>query len=163
MVRERLRRLDARGFSLAELIVTCAVIGILLTIAVPNFVSFWQSRTLQSGAGELVTALNLARQLAIARNTNVCVQRSGNDVQLRSPNCAGAAVIVAGGPMDSNGVVRLSNSLRVSAGPTSVVFTALGSATITPANTTFTVSSPDAGVAATRTVAVTTAGRASIQ
>ena len=68
MVSGRFRGSDSRGFTMIELIVAFALIGILSAAAVPSFLTYWQSATLKAGAEELAGILNKGRQLAI--NTN---------------------------------------------------------------------------------------------
>ena len=146
---------DGRGFSAVELVITCAVIGVISAIAAPSFASYWRSSTVQAGAIELMAALNRARQIAVARTTDVCVQRSGTDLVLRVGGCAGSVWVGFG--TDSAGVVRLGHALQVTAGP-DMVFTSLGGASTVGV---YTVTNPLNG--ATRTVAVAASGRISVQ
>ena len=80
MVRQRLRWLS-RGFSLPELLVVVAVIGITAALTIPLLVSYWHASTLTAGAQELQAVLNNARQMAIRQNTSVCIERSSNRVR----------------------------------------------------------------------------------
>jgi len=147
--------LNARGFSLAELSMVAAMIGLLAVLATPTFLSYWRSSTLGAGAGELAAAVNLGRQVAISRNTTVCVQVSGTSVVMRTGGCGGT--LWTGPGTDGSGVVRLANTLQVSSGG-NVVFTGLGAAS-TPGS--FTVTNPVDG--AIRTVVVSTSGRVAVQ
>jgi Tfp pilus assembly protein FimT len=148
---------DERGYSLAELLVLIGIIGILSIISVPTFLSYIQSSTLQAGARELATAINRGRQLAVSRNTTVCIQLSGTDITLRPGGCA--ATPYTGIGTDGNGVIRLTNGMRVSfAGGSSVVFSNLGAATT--ANI-FTVTNPVTNL--TRSVVVSASGQVSVQ
>src|SRR5437870_13801179 len=92
-------RLDCRGFTLTELLVLVAVIGIITTVSAPAFVSYWRSATLKGGAQELATILNRGRSLAIAQNMTLCVSQSASNVRFLAggyPGClwtgAGSAV-----------------------------------------------------------------------
>jgi type IV fimbrial biogenesis protein FimT len=69
----------ARGFTLVELIVTMAVAGILISIAMPSFRSFMQNSRLTTQASTLVYSLNLARSEAIRLDTpvEVCASSDG--------------------------------------------------------------------------------------
>ena len=69
-----IRRLNERGFGLAELIVVLAVIGLLAALATPSMLGYWRSATINAGAAEMVSILNRGRQLAIAR-TAACAFR----------------------------------------------------------------------------------------
>ncbi len=74
-----------RGFTLIELLVTLSVAAILLTVAVPNYITFVQNSRLATQANDLVTMLNYARSEALKRNQRitVCSSTTGN-------SCAGS-------------------------------------------------------------------------
>ena len=72
---------QARGFTLIELMVTLAVLAILLTVAVPSFVSFRQRTALGGAAEQLVSSWNQARFEALRRDQLLkvsLVNNSGN-------------------------------------------------------------------------------------
>ena len=60
-----------------ELMVTIAIAGILLGVAIPSFTSIITSTRLTTVTNELVTALNLARSEAIKRGKQVTIKRKG--------------------------------------------------------------------------------------
>lgn len=68
-----------RGFTLIELLVTLSIAAILVTVAVPNFITFVQNNRLTSQANDLVTALNSARSEAINRGTRITVCSRATD------------------------------------------------------------------------------------
>ena len=65
-----LRLKSTRGFTLVELMITLALLAIVATIAVPNFVQFIRNNQVQAKADELKTSLQYARGQAVtARKT----------------------------------------------------------------------------------------------
>lgn len=61
------------GFTLIELLIVIVLGAILLTLGVPNFMTFIQQNRLTSEANDFVSACALARSEAIRRNVNVLV------------------------------------------------------------------------------------------
>jgi type IV fimbrial biogenesis protein FimT len=77
----------ARGFTLTEFMVTLAVAGILLSVAVPNFRSFIQNDRLSAAANDLLRSFQLARTQAIKHQANVVVCASANPTAA-NPTCS---------------------------------------------------------------------------
>jgi type IV fimbrial biogenesis protein FimU len=150
------RVLNQRGFGMAELIVVVAVIGLLAALAVPSFLTYWQSSTVTAGAAEMASILNRGRQLAIAQNTSVCVQVSGTSVRFRTVSCAGT--IWTGPGTTSAGILSLSNGLQISNSGASIIFTNAGGA-----NTGGPYVVTDPRTSRTRSVVVSATGRVSVQ
>lgn len=149
--------MNARGFTLIELIVVMAMIGILAVLAAPTLISYWQASSLQAGARELASAVNLGRQLAISRNTTVCVEVTGTNIRLRTGGCGGT--IWTGSGTDGAGVIRISDPGNLNITTTAnVVFTNLGAASTAG---TYTVTNPVNNQ--TRTVVVSGSGRVTVQ
>src|SRR5215468_11640914 len=129
MVDGRIRRMNARGFTLVELMVVLAIGGVLAALVTPALASYARTAALQAAARELATSINLGRQLAISRNTTVCVEvASPTNIRLRTGGCGGA--IWTGPGTDGAGAIKIAESgaLRLSA-TAPVVFTSLGAAT----------------------------------
>ena len=61
------------GFTITELMVTIAVIAILASLAIPNFIAWLPNYRLQSGAEEIQSTLQLARFTAIKENETATV------------------------------------------------------------------------------------------
>jgi type IV fimbrial biogenesis protein FimU len=69
-------RHSSKGFSLVELLITVAVLGIAVAIAVPNFQSSIQRSRADTEVSDLQRALNYARLEAINRGVNTRVMPS---------------------------------------------------------------------------------------
>ena len=172
------RPLNTRGFTLMELVVVVAVIGILAVLSIPTFLGYWRTATLKAGSQELVALLNQGRQVAIKENSSVCMR-----VEVAPPNfgtrlryivkgtdCAATATCASNGNVtpcfwtgpgtDASGWVQLSNRVeirRLTPGTGDMEFSYLGAAPITGS---FRVRMMD-NTSATSTVSVASSGRTS--
>ncbi len=74
-----LRHRQSRGFTLIELMIVLAILGVILSIALPGFSEVSLSTRLKAYANELVSSTYLARSEAIKRNTpmKLCVSDNG--------------------------------------------------------------------------------------
>ena len=80
------------GFSLTELIVFIAVVGVLFVMTVPFFISYYQAAAARADVQQVMTLFNQARELAIRQNNPVCVTLPNNgQMVLLQGSCAGAA------------------------------------------------------------------------
>ena len=75
------------GFTLIELLVTMVILAIVLSIAVPSFITLVQNSRLVGQTNDLVTSLNYARSEAIKRGVRVSVCS-----RLDNTTCSGATV-----------------------------------------------------------------------
>ena len=73
------RPAEARGFTLVELMITVAVIGILAVVAVPAMTDMINNSRLRGQSEEVTAALQLARSEAVRRNQRItaCAAASG--------------------------------------------------------------------------------------
>jgi Tfp pilus assembly protein FimT len=145
---------NQQGFTVAELVVICAIIGIVSTIAIPTFMNALQTMRSRGAVAEMKTGLNRAKQLAITTRQNICVQAvAGGGYRFLLGGCLGGAWIGTGTTAAGN--LILSNNVAITNGGNGPVFTPLGTVT-NGVNSTFTLA-PPAGP--TSTVTVTPAGR----
>lgn len=110
-------RIRNHGFSLPELLVVIAMIGVLAVAAIPVFVNFLQAQQARGAAQELVTLLNQARQLAIATNSRYRVEIDTVNNRLRfAQSTDGGATYnpQIGAGTDGAGYRRLENQARLS-------------------------------------------------
>ena len=159
MTRNRAHRVGrsdrAAGFTLAELVMVIAVIGILAVMAVPSFLSYYHAAGLKSGAQQVATLMNQARELAIKENSSVCVTLpSATQMSYRLGSCAGAAWVGAG--TDATGGINLPTGITAAASA-NPIFNYVGSAL--PAAT-YTLTYTQTG--ATLTASVAASGRVTI-
>lgn len=92
------------GFTLIELMVTLSIAAILLTVAVPNFITFVQNNRLANQANDLVTMLNYARSEAVKRNQRITVCSSTTGTSCANSTTWGTGFIVFA-DIDGDGVV----------------------------------------------------------
>ena len=150
--------MNARGFTLAELVVILAIAGVLAALVAPTLSSYARTSALQAAARELATSINLGRQIAISQNTTVCVEvATVTSIRLRTGGCGGT--IWTGPGTDGSGAIRISDPSALHLSTTgNVVFTSLGAGS--PAGT-YTLTNPVNN--GTRTVVVAATGRVSVR
>jgi type IV fimbrial biogenesis protein FimT len=68
-----------RGFSLIELMLAVAIIGIVLSFALPSFQYTVKNNCLTTNTNTLVTSLQLARSEATKRRQDISVEAKGGD------------------------------------------------------------------------------------
>ena len=138
------------GFSVTELVVVIALIGVLFVMTVPFFLSYYQAAAARANVQEVITLFNQARELAIKQNDVVCVNMPTNtQMAFLLSSCAGTAWTGAG--TDSAGNINLPQGFTI--GPlTNVTFNYLGAA---GAATTYTMTNSTTGQTSTISIALT--------
>lgn len=145
-------RHDRRGFSLAEISVLLAVMGTLCALALPGFLSYFQTAQVRAAAEDVASQLNLGRQMAIQRNQSVCVSIGGSALQYHLGSCSGS--LLTGPTTDRYGNASTQEGITLTS-TGNPVFSNLGAAA--PAAT-ITVSQGSK----TLTVTVAASGRVSV-
>lgn len=124
----------AAGFTLVELVVTLAVAGVLIGIAVPSYNRMIAANRLSTAANAFVASLNSTRLEAVRRNrpTQFC----SNSTAKNSSDTLGAACATAGGAafaLNSDGTTTrlqsapaIPNSVTVASGITALRYSGQG-------------------------------------
>lgn len=119
-------RLNAKGFSLVELLVTVSIVAILAAVAIPNFNSTLQNNRAETEVSDLQRAFNYARLEAINRGVSVRIApTTGTDwtTELQVTLASGAQTVL-------RKVTPLSSGATlVAANVTAVEFNNLGGMT----------------------------------
>jgi len=147
-------RVRHAGFSLTEVALVLAIIGILAALATPMFLTYYQGARLRTAADEVAAFLNQGRQLGIKENVGVCAQITTTTMRYRIGGCGGTAWVGPGTDADGNIALPQGVTLTTTADP---VFSYLGAASPTA---TYTVTNTQ--TSATLRVFVSAAGRVSI-
>ena len=116
-----------RGFTLVELMVAIAVIGIISIVATPMFMTFLRAMETRGASQELVTMLHQARELAIARNTDYRVEVEVDGNRLRFVRTSDNTAWIGPGT-DGQGFRRLQNLSRLTCRTADPTFNSLGTA-----------------------------------
>lgn len=80
--------LSQRGFTLYELLITVLVIGIMLTLGIPNLSEFTRNSRLTAAANDLHSSFLLARSEAARAKTNITICASTNPMNANA-SCGG--------------------------------------------------------------------------
>lgn len=77
------------GFTLIEIMIVIAIIGILATVTVPHYQSLMDHYRLETASNEVLVRLRQAKQMAMDERKNIGVALAANQVQLVSVVDAG--------------------------------------------------------------------------
>ncbi|MCP4338063.1 MAG: prepilin-type N-terminal cleavage/methylation domain-containing protein [Desulfobulbaceae bacterium] len=79
-----MRNVDARGFTLIEVMIVVAIIGIVSAIAVPNMIGWRSERQLDGAARNFMADMQLAKLKAVreAEDVSVIINVAGDSYQM---------------------------------------------------------------------------------
>ena len=145
------------AYSLTELALVLAIVGIMASLATPSFLTYYQGARLRAAAEEVAAFINQGRQIGIRENVGVCVHSTPTAMHYHIGNCDEATSKWIGPGTDAAGNIALPAGITLSSPPNPPLFSYLGNAT--PAAT-YTVTNSQTG--ATLQVVVAASGRVSI-
>lgn len=76
------------GFTLYELLMTVLIIGVVLTVGIPNFRAYTANSKMTAAANDLHSSFQVARSEAARSKTNVSICSSNNGLDA-NPDCGG--------------------------------------------------------------------------
>jgi len=88
-------RASQAGFTLIEVMIVVAIVGISVGLAIPNFTQWYVQTQLRQATTEIASQLTLARMAGMNRNrsVDVTVMDSGGVVSLSAVTSSGGAVL----------------------------------------------------------------------
>lgn len=102
------------GYSVVELIVVVAIIGMISLVSVPAFVTYRESSKIKASVGQMTNDLRATRYRAIERNRPVKLSFKtsihGTDYQRYDGNAAGTTWTAAGKPKFLDGAIWIEST-----------------------------------------------------
>ena len=149
-VESRRHACSQRGYSLIEVLVGCALAGVVMTAAVPTIPPMLASFQLQNATFEIANDLRLARERAVTTNGKGRIVFGTTNYQLRRESPVGSGTYVNDGASHS-----LPSNTTATSNPANPTFDSRG---LTSAGYTITV----ANAYSTKTITVSAIGRVAV-
>ena len=111
------------GYTLIEVMVVCAIIGICSALAIPNYVDWKAQHDLREAVSEFAGNLNLARVVAMNRNRQATVT-----IKVLGSGLIGVDAVAGGTPIFGTQTMS-GNVTGLPSGTTNVVFSSMGLST----------------------------------
>ncbi len=143
------------GYSVVELALVMAIVGLLSVLATPLFLTYYQASRLRVAAEEVAAFINQGRHLGIRENNGVCVHITPTAMHYHLGSCAGPRWFGPG--TDAAGNIPVPQGITLATTDNPPVFNYLGA--VTPAATYMLTNSQDGS---TLRVFVAASGRVSI-
>lgn len=83
-----MKKATQNGFTLYELLTTLLIVGVVLSLGIPNMQSFRQNSRMTATANDLHSSFHLARSEASRSKTNITICASANSMTA-APTCGG--------------------------------------------------------------------------
>ena len=159
------------GFTLPELMIALAVVGILVAAGLPSLTNLVRDQRIKTATSDVFVSLIYARSEAIKRNDRVvvCAANSTIDGCANSSNWAAGWIVFLdtdanGFPSTASDILRKNNPVpNVTLTGTATNATYMRDGRLNAAVGNFTVSSPDAPTLTRRCIRLDPSGRPNIQ